>query len=276
MSPGLPLAYKQIAGELSSKSWPDWSSEFELLLGKKVTERERLVELRTLALANPTPFQQAALDALVDKHKLLDLFSCLSSEGLRRFRIKSTWNINHLDDPNNPRMLDQALRICDDLFGDKVHPMDTDGSEEVCHVAKEKASGRKNLVCKPRSPHATYDKGTLPKTPCGNRGQEDNKDREPSHPSRDQKCSFCGIQGHYTGCSARHPLRNSQTAKISTIIERHPTVNAVHDGRKIRCSVSFQPIPNISLQQRRQGPQEVQIWADTCAEVLTLTDWVFW
>ncbi|MCP3664689.1 MAG: hypothetical protein GY696_19725, partial [Gammaproteobacteria bacterium] len=44
---------------------------------------------------------------------------------------------------------------------------------------------------------------------------------------------------------------------------------------RIRCSVSLQPIPNISLQQRRQGPQQVQIWARTSAEVSTLSEGSF-
>ncbi len=35
--------------------------------------------------------------------------------------------------------------------------------------------------------------------------------------------------GLYTGCSSRNPLRNSQTPKTSTVIEHHPTLDAVHD-----------------------------------------------
>ncbi|MCP3661904.1 MAG: hypothetical protein GY696_05305 [Gammaproteobacteria bacterium] len=81
--------------------------------------------------------------------------------------------MRHLDDPTNPRTLDQALRICDDLFGHKVHPMDSDGLDEVSHVAEE-GPGRRNLLGKQRSPSATCDK----------RGKEDNKDVTPAVPHR--------------------------------------------------------------------------------------------
>ncbi|MCP3667615.1 MAG: hypothetical protein GY696_34840, partial [Gammaproteobacteria bacterium] len=211
---------------------------------------------------------QAAPDALAvsEKDKLLDLLGCLGPEGLRRFQMTSSWNINHLDDPNNPRTLDQALSICDDLFGVNVHPMDSDGSEEVSHVA-EKGPGRINLVRKQRSPSATCDK----------RGKEDNKDVDPSRLStlRDKKCSSCGIPGHHTdSCrkAAQRPSRDSQTARQSTVLKHHPSADAAHDDGRIRCTISLQPIPNISLQQRRQGPQQAQIWAGTGADVSTLTE----
>ncbi len=35
----------------------------------------------------------------------------------------------------------------------------------------------------------------------------------------DKKSSFCEILGHSKGCSAQHPLHNSHTAKISTVIK---------------------------------------------------------
>ncbi len=44
---------------------------------------------------------------------------------------------------------------------------------------------------------------------------------------------------------------------------------------RIRCSVSLQPIPNISLQQRRQGLQQVQICAGTGAEASILMEGSF-
>ncbi|MCP3668649.1 MAG: hypothetical protein GY696_40240 [Gammaproteobacteria bacterium] len=63
---------------------------------------------------------------------------------------------------------------------------------------------------------------------------------------------------------------------MSTVLEHHPLVDAVHDDRRIRCSISLQPIgPNISPHQRRQGPRQVQIWADTGAEVTTLMEGLF-
>ncbi|MCP3667686.1 MAG: hypothetical protein GY696_35215 [Gammaproteobacteria bacterium] len=79
-------------------------------------------------------------------------------------------------------------------------------------------------------------------------------------------------QGHSTGCSTLHPLRNPQTARLSTALEHHPSADAAHDDRRIRCSISLQPPPNISLQQRHQGTQQVQIWAVTGAEVSTLME----
>ncbi len=78
--------------------------------------------------------------------------------------------MRHLDYPNNPQTLYQALGICDYLFGANAHPMDSHGSEEVYTIA-EKVPGRRNLVRKQRSPSATCDK----------RGKEDNNDRDPSH-----------------------------------------------------------------------------------------------
>ncbi len=128
----------------------------------------------------------------------------------------------------------------------------------------QSAAGRRNLVGKQRSQSAT----------CGKRGNEDNKDVDHSHPSLscDKENSFCGIQGHSTGCSALDPLRNSQTARHSTVLKHHPSADAAQDDGRIRCSISLQPTPNISLQQRRQGPQEVQIWAVAGAEVLTLIE----
>ncbi|MCP3664163.1 MAG: hypothetical protein GY696_17010, partial [Gammaproteobacteria bacterium] len=214
-----------------------------------------------LDLANPTPFQEAALAALTitEKDKLRDLFSCSGRRGCD----DSGWNPPGTTITST---LDHALQFCNDLFGDKFHPMDSDGPEEISHVA-EKGQGRRNLVGKQRSPSATCDKS----------GKEDNKDVDPSRPSplRDKKSSFCGIQGHSTGCSTLHPLRNSQTARLSTVLKHHPSADAAHEDGRIRCSVSLQPIPNISPLQRRQGPQEVQIWAGTGAEVSTLTEGVF-
>ncbi len=239
MAPPLPRAYLEFAGEVATKTWADWRCEFELFLDGKICDQERSVALRILDLVNPTPFQEAALAALVitEKDKLRDLFSCLGSEGLRRFQTESSWNINHLDDPNNPRTLDHALRICDDIFGDKVHPMDSDGPEKVSHIAG-KGPGRTNLVGKQRSPSATCDK----------REKEDNQDVDPSRPStsRDKKYSSCGIPGHQTGScrkAAQRPSRDSQTARLSTVREHHPSADAAHDDGRIRCSISLQPTP---------------------------------
>ncbi|MCP3667870.1 MAG: hypothetical protein GY696_36175, partial [Gammaproteobacteria bacterium] len=96
MAPHLPHAFQELPGKVSSKAWADWRCDFELFVDRKVSKRERVVALRYLTLANPTPAQQAALDALAisEKDKLLDLLGCLGSEGLRRFRMKSSWNIN--------------------------------------------------------------------------------------------------------------------------------------------------------------------------------------
>ncbi|MCP3662986.1 MAG: hypothetical protein GY696_10900 [Gammaproteobacteria bacterium] len=146
--------------------------------------------------------------------------------------MKSSWNIRNLDDPGNPRTLDQALKICNDLFGDNVHPMDSEGSEEVYIVAEEGTGGNQiNLVRKPKSPSATCDK----------RGKEDNNDGDHSRHSRGKKCSSSGIPGHNTGTcrkAAQRPSRNSQTAKISAVIEHHPTVDAASTGlesQRLQC-----------------------------------------
>ncbi len=100
----------------------------------------------------------------------------------------------------------------------------------------------------------------------------------PRCPARDMRCTFCGIRGHYkSSCQKATQAQSSsdsQTAKTSTVIGYHPSVDAVHHDRRIRFSVSFLQIcPNISLQQRRQGPQELR--ADTGAEVTALTEGVF-
>ncbi len=67
MAPLLPHAYQEL--HVSTKAWEDWRIEFELHVDRKVQSRERFVALRTLDLANPTPAQQAALDALVVSEK---------------------------------------------------------------------------------------------------------------------------------------------------------------------------------------------------------------
>ncbi|MCP3665836.1 MAG: hypothetical protein GY696_25630, partial [Gammaproteobacteria bacterium] len=134
---------------------------------------------------------------------------------------------------------------------DESLDVDSDGTEEVYFVAKKKGTGknRNYLVRKPKGQDATCDKRPVSKAPCGNCGKEDHTNRDPRCPARDKKCSFCGTRGHYAAwCrkAARRQQRDSQTTNMSTVLEHHPSVDAVHDDRRIRCSLPLQPIgPNI-------------------------------
>ncbi len=61
--------------------------------------------------------------ALAETDKVHDIFSGLGSEAFRKFGLKTGWDFENLENPQNPHTLLEALRNCDGMFSEQQHPV---------------------------------------------------------------------------------------------------------------------------------------------------------
>ena len=126
--------------EQPAVQWKFWKREFIIFLTRKESQLQDQVDSRRAGMAAaPTADQEAALTCMAysDKKQLLDFFTCLGSEGLRQFLIKTNWDPSHLDG----RTMAEAWTAADELFGTAKHPI----------------LARRELYTAPKKPRETFE-----------------------------------------------------------------------------------------------------------------------
>ncbi|MCP3664988.1 MAG: hypothetical protein GY696_21240, partial [Gammaproteobacteria bacterium] len=110
------------SGEDPRIDFREWASDWSIYILRKTKAATKNKANRRVSLpAQLTPEQTASLNALdyVEEDKLVDLFSALGTEGYRRFRLKTGWQVNQLGQHTH----DEALEICTELFQHRVRPI---------------------------------------------------------------------------------------------------------------------------------------------------------
>ncbi len=121
-----PDPFLPVQGEQPRVDFANWKKEFRLFLSAKEIATNRQIANKRLSLREPlTEAQTAAFNQLVitETDKLHDLFLGLGSEAFRKFGLKTGWDFENLEDPQNPHTLLEALGICDGMFSEQQHPV---------------------------------------------------------------------------------------------------------------------------------------------------------